>query len=59
MPLPEPKVGESKSDFVSRCMDDPTAKADFPNTNQRVAVCYTQFDSANKRKYYESLEKSK
>ena len=39
MPLPKPKKTESKSDFINRCMADPTSVADFPSRVQRMAVC--------------------
>lgn len=54
MPLPEPKADETQQEFVSRCMENPTAKSDFPNANQRVAVCYAQYENVKKRNYYES-----
>jgi hypothetical protein len=40
MPLPQPGDSENQADFVSRCMGDKTALADFPDQKQRVAVCY-------------------
>jgi len=43
MPLPTPNKGEDKNKFISRCMSNPQAKRDFPNQNQRVAVCNTQW----------------
>ena len=39
MPLPKPRDGESRSDFISRCMGNPTALEDFPEEDQRAAVC--------------------
>jgi hypothetical protein len=48
MPLPKPKNQEKRSEFVSRCIgDDQTAK-DFPDQKQRIAICYTQWESAKK-----------
>jgi hypothetical protein len=48
MPLPKPKNQEKRSEFVSRCIgDDQTAK-DFPDQKQRIAICYTQWDTAKK-----------
>lgn len=43
MPLPKPKAGESRKDFMQRCMSDSTATSEFPNTDQRLAVCSTQY----------------
>ena len=41
MPLPKPTPGESQKDFIARCMSD--AKSEFPDQDQRLAVCYTQW----------------
>lgn len=43
MPLPKSKPRESKANFMKRCMVDAQARADFPNREQRLAVCNTQF----------------
>ena len=43
MPLPKPKKGESENDFVSKCMSNETVKEDFPDQDQRLAVCFRQF----------------
>lgn len=43
MPLPVPTGAETESEFISRCMADPTANADFPSSEQRAAVCYRQW----------------
>jgi hypothetical protein len=42
MPLPVPRKGESKDAFVTRCMGDEVAKADFKDVDQRLAVCLKQ-----------------
>lgn len=39
MPLPSPSGREKKSDFVGRCMSDPTMREEFPDRDQRLAVC--------------------
>lgn len=31
--------GESKSEFMARCMSDPYMQGKFPRQDQRVAVC--------------------
>lgn len=43
MPLPTPKKGEGKDKFISRCMGNTQAKRDFPDQQQRLAVCHSQF----------------
>jgi len=39
MPTPSPHAGESHDDFSDRCMGDPVMKDEYPNANQRYAVC--------------------
>ena len=51
MPLPKPKASESRKDFMQRCMSDSTATSEFPNTDQRLAVCSTQY-----RDKYEKID---
>jgi hypothetical protein len=43
MPLPTPKPRESRKDFMSRCMGNPTMIKEYPNTDQRLAVCAVQY----------------
>ena len=45
MPLPVPEKGESRQDFVSRCIETLTTyDADkFPSREQRAAICYSQW----------------
>jgi hypothetical protein len=40
MPLPTPK-GENQQEFMARCMGE--LKSEFPDREQRLAVCYTQW----------------
>jgi len=46
MPLPNPKKNEKQGDFISRCAGNETMNKDFPDTKQRVAVCYSQWQKA-------------
>ena len=46
MPLPIPRNKEKKSEFVSRCISDLTDSGEFKTQDQRIAVCYKQFDQA-------------
>ena len=39
MPLPKPRAGESRNQFVRRCMIDDTSMSEYPDTQQRYAVC--------------------
>lgn len=42
MPIPKPEKNEDKQKFVQRCMSNETMKKDYPNSDQRVAVCLGQ-----------------
>jgi hypothetical protein len=42
MPIPKPKPNEDKTDFLGRCMNDRTMRAEFPSEVQRLAVCIQQ-----------------
>ena len=43
MPIPTPNDGESEDDFIGRCMGNETMVDDYPDPDQRAAVCYSQF----------------
>jgi polyphosphate kinase 2 (PPK2 family) len=43
MPLPKPTPSEKRKDFIQRCMSDSKTAQEFPNSDQRLAVCSTQF----------------
>lgn len=42
MPLPKRNENEDKDKFVSRCMGNETMKTEYPNEQQRVAICISQ-----------------
>jgi hypothetical protein len=42
MPIPHRRKEEDKTKFVSRCMGDKVMKKDYPDNNQRVAICLDQ-----------------
>ena len=42
MPIPSRKPNEDKQKYVSRCMSNETMKKDYPDTQQRVAICLGQ-----------------
>ncbi len=58
MPLPTPNRDESgrktekKSEFISRCMGNPTMNEDFPENAQRAAVCYSQWEKKKAKAAY-------
>ena len=42
MPLPERKPNETHDEFLQRCIKDPVMVKEFPDTDQRRAVCERQ-----------------
>jgi hypothetical protein len=44
MPLPVPTPKESKNEFVARCMSDAKMQSEYPDTQQRIAVCIVQYE---------------
>ena len=56
MPLPVPKKSESKDDFISRCMGNETMKDEYPDNDQRLAVCYSQWKKKEKKDEFSELE---
>jgi len=44
MPLPTPTPEESKNEFVARCMSDAKTQEEFPDSQQRIAVCIAQYE---------------
>ena len=43
--MPIPKPGESQRHFIARCVIDNEARVDFPDANQRIAFCYSQYEN--------------
>lgn len=43
--MPNPRSDEEKGDFISRCMADPDMRSEFPESDQRAAVCYSKWDN--------------
>lgn len=41
--MPKPSSGETQQEFVSRCMGDEAMRSEFPEQEQRAAVCHTQW----------------
>jgi hypothetical protein len=50
MPLPKIKPKETQSEFISRCISDSIMTAEFPDRDQRAAVCYYQFTNGGQGK---------
>ena len=43
--MPKPIANELENEFVARCMGDSEARQDFPNAQQRIAFCYSVWES--------------
>jgi HK97 family phage prohead protease len=39
MPIPKPNKDEQRQDFINRCMGNDVMVSDYPNNDQRMAVC--------------------
>lgn len=48
--MPTPAAGESQNEFVARCMGDSESRQDFPNAQQRIAFCYSVWESEQEKK---------
>src|SRR5690349_13423054 len=42
--MPSPRSGESRENFVGRCMSSAEAQSSFPHTDQRLAFCEATYD---------------
>lgn len=49
MPKPNPREGETRNDFVSRCMGNATMREEFSDNAQRFAVCNSIWARRNRR----------
>ena len=49
MPIPKPNAGETESLFMERCMGDDKMKDEYPDKDQRVAVCMTSFSEGKEQ----------
>jgi len=43
--MPKPTTGESRRHFIARCVIDDEARSDFPDADQRIAFCYSQYEN--------------
>ena len=49
MPIPVPNLKETRPEFIERCMSDATMIEEYPDTAQRLGVCYTSWTSEIKK----------
>jgi hypothetical protein len=45
MPIPKKETGETTSEFINRCMSDEKLIKEYPDTDQRYAVCIGQVET--------------
>lgn len=50
MPVPKPRKGESRSDYVSRFMANEAMRKEFPKQAQRSAVAHSTWRRSKKKK---------
>lgn len=46
MPLPSPHSKQSRKDFISQCMANDVMGKEFPDSQQRYAVCTSRWQDA-------------
>ncbi|MAF25123.1 hypothetical protein CL634_06065 [bacterium] len=46
MPIPSPSGKQDRKGFISNCMGNPTMNKEFPDAEQRAAVCYNKWRKA-------------
>jgi HK97 family phage prohead protease len=57
MPIPKPKDGETKKEFISRCMGNDLMVKDYPDNKQRGAVCYSAWDKKDEKESDMKIER--
>ncbi len=50
MPMPKPRTGQTKNEFITVCMGNPVMKREFKSKNQRFAVCNDIWKKKDKKK---------
>lgn len=48
MPIPKPEYGENQRKFIQRCLSDDIMVKEYPNVDQRLAVCAVQWRNKDK-----------
>ena len=54
MPLPKPRINESEKDFIDRCIIDAEVQNEFPELDQRIAVCNNLYRPSTKAAKFDS-----
>ena len=59
MPLPTVKKGKSEKEFIGRCISTLAHEKGgdrWPDNEQRIAVCYSQWEKANEDDILDKIE---
>jgi hypothetical protein len=48
MPIPKPNKNETRQEFIKRCIIDGTMINEYPDEEQRQAICFRQWDNEKK-----------
>ena len=59
MPIPKPNPNEEKKEFIQRCMENETMVSEYKNTDQRLAVCSTSYETLKKHENGKSRQTKK
>ena len=51
MPLPIPEKDEKQKDFMFRCLTNTAMVAEYPDREQRIAVCYTHWKQYDNKRH--------
>lgn len=50
MPIPTPRKGQTKQEFVDSCMADKAMNREYKNRDRRFAICNSQWENKDKKK---------
>lgn len=45
MPIPKKETGETTNEFINRCMSDEKLIKEYPDNDQRYAICVGQVET--------------
>jgi len=57
MPLPKPKNSEEQDEWIKRCMSNDSMKKEFPDNDQRLAVCFQKWRDKDKKDFTPQIER--
>lgn len=56
MPIPKPNKNETQDNFVARCIDNSTMKKEYPDNEQRLAVCFSSWKDSKQKADWRVME---